>query len=222
MARISTYVSDTDITDSDKVIGSDAGASNATKNFTVGDLKSHINTGYATEAYADQAEADANTYTDNAVAPLIKQKVVGITPALALNAGVRRNIIYNSVTGDPSTGSLNYNSSEADLTVDTGQGEVENTSGGDLVLRIATTTFTTVSGGGGGSRTVSYFLQKYTTSWADVKEVQRVKASDGEYADSFWSYFKLQDGEKFRVQMLTTHDTVTIGAGSAFEFEVQK
>lgn len=64
MARISTYASDTNITDSDKVIGSDAGASNATKNFTVGDLKSHINTGYATEAYADQAEADARAYTD--------------------------------------------------------------------------------------------------------------------------------------------------------------
>ena len=48
MARIVTYTSDTVIHDDDKVIGSDGveGANNGkTKNYTVGELKTHINTG---------------------------------------------------------------------------------------------------------------------------------------------------------------------------------
>lgn len=197
MAKISTYPVDSTISDSDIVIGSDGDNAFATKNYTVGALSTYVQ------------------------APLKNQKVVGITPEITLIEGLRKTIIYNSVTGDPSTGSLNYNSSNGDITFDNVLGEFENTSGGDLVIRISTTTFTTVTGGGGGSRTVSYFLQHYTGSWADVKEVQRVKASDGEYADSFWAYFKLGNGEKFRIQMLTTTDTVTIGAGSQFEFDVQ-
>jgi hypothetical protein len=47
MARIETYVLDTVLNASDKLIGTDAaqGANNATKNFTVGTLKEFINTG---------------------------------------------------------------------------------------------------------------------------------------------------------------------------------
>jgi hypothetical protein len=47
MARIQTYVLDTVLNASDKLIGTDAaqGANNATKNFTVGTLKEFINTG---------------------------------------------------------------------------------------------------------------------------------------------------------------------------------
>ena len=44
MARIEKYISDTVINDADKIIGTDGavGANNATKNFTVGALSSHI------------------------------------------------------------------------------------------------------------------------------------------------------------------------------------
>ena len=196
MAKISTYPVDSQVSDSDIIIGSDADNGYVTKNYTVATLASYI-------------------------VPDAKQKIVARTPEISLTAPTRRTVTFNAVTGDPTTGSLNYNSGSGALTINPALGEIENTSGGDLIIRISTTTFLNISGGGGGSRTVSYFLEKYTTSWADVKEVQRTKANDGDFADSFWSYFKLGNGEKFRVEMLTTTDTVTITEGSQFEFHVQ-
>lgn len=42
MARISTYPNDTNVTDGDKLIGTDVDNSDATKNFTIGDIVSHL------------------------------------------------------------------------------------------------------------------------------------------------------------------------------------
>ena len=65
MARILTYASDTVIHDQDKVIGSDgvAGVNNGTtKNYTVGELKAHINEGVNLLGWAryDGAESFSN------------------------------------------------------------------------------------------------------------------------------------------------------------------
>ena len=264
MAKIENYSNDTNITDNDRLFGTSVdGAISTTANFKVSELKTFINTGQATEAYADQAESDARAYTDTretaitsayqsyadqAEADAIttanaytdtretaitsayqtyaeqkKQKIVGVTGTISLSAATgRQTIFYRNVTNDdPSTGSLNYNSSIGDISIDTANGEIQNTSGGELVIRISTTTYTAVSGGGQGSRVVSYFLEKYNGSWTPQKAVERTKVDNGSYADSFWSYFKLLNGEKFRIQMQTTHDTVQIDAGSQFEFAVQ-
>lgn len=43
MARIPTYSTDTNISASDKLLGTDADNANATKNFTVGELKTFVN-----------------------------------------------------------------------------------------------------------------------------------------------------------------------------------
>lgn len=241
MAKIENYSNDTDITDNDRLFGTSVnGADSDTANFKVGELKTFINTGYATTSEVATAKAEAiaaaaaDTDSDvsaatssitaayQAYASQKKQKIVGVTGQISLTAGDRQTVFYRSVTNDdPSTGSLNYNSSIGDISIDTVNGEIQNTSGGELILRISTTTYTTVSGGGGGSRVVSYFLEKYDGSWTPLKAVQRTKVNDGSYADSFWSYFKLGNSEKFRIQMLTTHDTVSIDSGSQFEFEVQ-
>jgi hypothetical protein len=42
MARISTYPNDTNVTDADKLIGTDVDNNDATKNFTIGDIVSHL------------------------------------------------------------------------------------------------------------------------------------------------------------------------------------
>ena len=99
MAKIENYSNDTDITNNDRLFGTSVnGTDSETANFKVGELKTFINTGYATtsevatakaeaiaaaaadtdsdvsaatssitaayQAYADQAETDANAYTD--------------------------------------------------------------------------------------------------------------------------------------------------------------
>ena len=47
MARINTYVKDTNLTDSDSLIGTDADQNNATSNFTLGGIKTYIETNAA-------------------------------------------------------------------------------------------------------------------------------------------------------------------------------
>jgi hypothetical protein len=41
MARINTYIKDTNLTDADSLIGTDADQNNATSNFTLGGIKLH-------------------------------------------------------------------------------------------------------------------------------------------------------------------------------------
>tara|TARA_B100000925_G_C21654380_1_gene322840 strand:+ start:167 stop:511 length:345 start_codon:yes stop_codon:yes gene_type:complete len=44
MARINTYIKDTNLTDADSLIGTDADQNNATSNFTLGGIKTYIET----------------------------------------------------------------------------------------------------------------------------------------------------------------------------------
>ena len=69
MAKIENYSNDTNITDNDRLFGTSVdGAISTTANFKLSELKTFMQTGLVTEAYADQAEADAiassNSYTD--------------------------------------------------------------------------------------------------------------------------------------------------------------
>ncbi len=76
MARIVTYTTDTVIHDEDKVIGSDGveGANNGkTKNYTVGELKAHINTGINLLGWA---RYDDTVYTVSNKLSLVDQVAV--------------------------------------------------------------------------------------------------------------------------------------------------
>lgn len=241
MARIQSYPLDTAINDEDIVIGSDGavGANYATKNYTVASLKGYINNGFATEAYVDQAEADANTYTDqaeadantytdNAVAGVVadtnKQKIIGVTESIEVGVDINANEIgvinFKAVTGDPSNGSLNFNSANNTISINT-NGEITNTSIADVILRISMTSFVSV-GQSANNSTVDYILQVSTGGpWSDVKLVERTKSAPGEYADSFWSYFKLSPAHKFRVGFRANNENIILNEFSQFEFEVQ-
>lgn len=98
MARIVTYTSDTQIHDEDKVIGSDGveGANNGkTKNYTVAELKSYINTGVNLLGWA---RYDDSQYTE--LSPL--NLTDGVVVTLPNNA--------NNVVSSPSAPTF-YNSS---------------------------------------------------------------------------------------------------------------
>lgn len=226
MARIQSYPLDTAINDEDIVIGSDgaAGADYATKNYTVASLKGYINNGFATESYVDQAEADANTYTDNAVANIGEQKIIGVSESIQVGIDIAADEIgvinFKAVTGDPSNGSLNFNSAKNTISINT-NGEITNTSIADVILRISMTSFVSV-GQNANNSTVDYILQTSTGGpWTDVKLVERTKSSAGEYADSFWSYFKLSPAHKFRIGFRANNEDIILNEFSQFEFEVQ-
>ena len=72
MAKIENYSNDTDITDNDRLFGTSVnGADSETANFKVNELKTFINTGYATTSDVATAETDAiaaaATYTNTKV-----------------------------------------------------------------------------------------------------------------------------------------------------------
>jgi hypothetical protein len=229
MARLQSYPVDGTIDDLDIVIGSDGavGENYATKNYTVGGLKTHITTGFATEAYADQAEADAvttaNAYTDAEIVVLLKQTILGSTDQIEVGVDVPpgevATVTFKPVTGDASTGSLNFNASNNTISIEEALGEITNTSITDITLRISMTAFSSISQ---NNATVDYILQYYNgVSWNDLKLVERVKSSPGSYADSFWSYFKLPPAHKFRIGFRADREGVILNEFSQIEFEVK-
>ena len=231
MARLQSYPVDGTIDDLDIVIGSDGavGENYATKNYTVGGLKTHITTGFATEAYVDQAETDAvttaNAYTDVEIAALLKQTILGSTDQIRVGdlldvpPGEVATVTFKPVTGDASTGSLNFNASNNTIGIGEALGEITNTSIADVTLRISITAFCSISQ---NNSTIDYILQYYNgVSWNDLKLVERAKSSPGSYADSFWSYFKLPPAHKFRIGFRADREGVILDEFSQFEFEVK-
>ncbi len=198
MARISTYVSDTDITDSDKVIGSDSSASNATKNYSMLNIASYV------------ASATA------------KQKIVGVSNETINFTGVDNifPVVFKSVSDDPANGSLNFNSHVNQLEIDPANGTIKNVAGETLTLRVSTTSFVTVDQ---NNKTVNFILQLSLddgVEWSNLKTVQRTKSAEGSYADSFWSYFNLADGAMFRIAVNGQTNT-RLDEFSQYEFEVK-
>src|SRR6056300_1368233 len=65
MARISTYTKDINLTDNDKVIGSDANNNNATVNFTLVSILSYIeqNIDFISPTYTHVQSIASNTWT---------------------------------------------------------------------------------------------------------------------------------------------------------------
>ncbi len=231
MARLQSYPVDGTIDDLDIVIGSDGavGENYATKNYTVGGLKTHITAGFATEAYVDQAETDAvttaNAYTDAEIAGLLKQTILGATDQIRVGdlldvpPGEVATVTFKTVTGDASTGSLNFNASNNTISIEEALGEITNTSITDITLRISMTAFNSVSQ---NNVTVDYILQYYNgVSWNDLKLVERTKSAPGSYADSFWSYFKLPPAHKFRIGFRADREGVILDEFSQIEFEVK-
>jgi len=82
MARISTYPKDTDISLTDKLLGTDAENSSSTKQFEIADLISFIK---STDEFVTLENAILPTYANNAAAIL---------------GGLAINSIYKTVTGE--------------------------------------------------------------------------------------------------------------------------
>ena len=64
MAKISTYALDTDIRGGDKLVGTDAGAANATKNFTLDKVADFLNTTKIQSASIRYSYQDVGAYDE--------------------------------------------------------------------------------------------------------------------------------------------------------------
>ena len=124
MAKISTYTTDTVISASDKLIGTDADSSNATKNFLVSDISAYISSGIATNLAVTNVLN--TTDTDNQVPS-------GLDTPLQVLFGIAQGTIADPVMVDVS-GNITFNEAGIYLFNGYANFERQGSSGGDAVI----------------------------------------------------------------------------------------
>ena len=124
MAKISTYTTDTVISASDKLIGTDADSSNATKNFLVSDISAYISSGIATNLAVTNVlnATDTNNQTPS-----------GLDTPLQVTFGIAQGTGTDPVMVDVS-GNITFNESGIYLFNGYANFERQGSSGGNAVI----------------------------------------------------------------------------------------
>ena len=124
MAKISTYTTDTVISASDKLIGTDADSSNATKNFLVSDISAYISSGIATNLAVTNVLNATDTHN---------QTPSGLDTPLQVTFGIAQGTGTDPVMVDVS-GNITFNESGIYLFNGYANFERQGSSGGDAVI----------------------------------------------------------------------------------------
>lgn len=124
MAKISTYTTDTVISASDKLIGTDADSSNATKNFLVSDISAYISSGIATNLAVTNVLNATDTHN---------QTPSGLDTPLQVLFGIAQGTGTDPVMVDVS-GNITFNESGIYLFNGYANFERQGSSGGNAVI----------------------------------------------------------------------------------------
>ena len=124
MAKISTYTTDTVISASDKLIGTDADSSNATKNFLVSDISAYISSGIATSLAVTNVLNATDTHN---------QTPSGLDTPLQVTFGIAQGTGTDPVMVD-ALGNITFNESGIYLFNGYANFERQGSSGGDAVI----------------------------------------------------------------------------------------
>jgi hypothetical protein len=124
MAKISTYTTDTVISASDKLIGTDADSSNATKNFLVSDISAYISSGIATNLAVTNVLNATDTHN---------QTPSGLDTPLQVTFGIAQGTGTDPVMVDVS-GNITFNESGIYLFNGYANFERQGSSGGNAVI----------------------------------------------------------------------------------------
>ena len=124
MAKISTYTTDTVISASDKLIGTDADSSNATKNFLVSDISAYISSGIATSLAVTNVLNATDTHS---------QTPSGLDTPLQVTFGIAQGTGTDPVMVD-ALGNITFNESGIYLFNGYANFERQGSSGGNAVI----------------------------------------------------------------------------------------
>lgn len=124
MAKISTYTTDTVISASDKLIGTDADSSNATKNFLVSDISAYISSGIATSLAVTNVLNATDTHD---------QTPSGLDTPLQVTFGIAQGTGTDPVMVD-ALGNITFNESGIYLFNGYANFERQGSSGGNAVI----------------------------------------------------------------------------------------
>jgi hypothetical protein len=99
MAKISTYPSDSNITGSDRLIGTDADDMNATKNFSVSSLAAYVNSPVTLQFVLDNNNTATQDINLNGDINLVNLSVSGLLEDFFGNPGTINQILTSTGTG---------------------------------------------------------------------------------------------------------------------------
>jgi len=201
MARIQTYNIDTVLSDSDKMLGTDADDANKTVNFTIGDLKTYINA--AATAIIPECFIGKNS---------VPLDFNGVSEPL-------QTIVFTAANNANNTSS--YHLGTAPSVLQNTAGVIENMSGSQIIVKVE---FSCAVSFRGGNAEVIYYLQKSVNgggTWTNEDIVTRDHSGGGSIAQhSFWFIELLNSGDQLRVQMAGSAGE-QLNAFSAVSFAVK-
>jgi hypothetical protein len=227
MGRINDYDNDQTISNDDKLIGSDSSNGGGTKNFSLSDLKSYFQGGYVVQSYVDGIEDalqadidDLQTDIDGIEADidsLKKQKLLLLSEEESISNDEPTVIRFKTITGNPSTGSINIYPGKMDLV---NNNAIANIDGRDLVIKVSMSAFTNISH---NNSEINFNLESSldNVNFNIIKTVQSSKNNAGRHVDSFYSYFNFQARTYLRITVSSNHIENILLEFSSFDFEIQ-
>ena len=230
MARIQEYTIDTVLSDEDLILGSNADDANKTVNFTVGDLKTYIQSSTAYTAGGGLAltgtvfsntapdqnvvlTAGANTTitgtypsftisSSGGTSTSIEESFIGLTGAAINFVGIGTLTTLPFTTANNANNTSSYHLGTAPAVLQNTAGVIENISGSQIIVKVE---FSCAINFSGGNAEVIYYLQKSVNSggtWTNEDIVTRDHSGSGSVAQhSFWFIELLNSGDQLRVQM---------------------
>jgi len=222
MGRINDYDNDQTISNDDKLIGSDSSNGGGTKNFSLSNLKSYFQGGYALQDDID-AEESARIAADDAlqddIDSLKKQKLLLLSEERSIsNVILEPTVIsFKGITGNPSTGSINIYPGKMNLLNNT---FIANISDEAFVIKVSMSAFTNISA---NNSQINFNLESSpdNVNFDIIKTVQSSKYSIGSHVDSFYSYFNFPSNTYLRITVSSTRSGDILSEFSSFDFEIQ-
>ena len=227
MGRINDYDNDQTISNDDKLIGSDSSNGGGTKNFSLSDLKSYFQGDYVVQSYVDgiedalQADIDGIETDINGIETdidsLKKQKLLLLSQEESISNLEPTVIRFKTITGNPSTGSINIYPGNMDLL---NNNAILNKSNEDFVIKVSMSAFTNISS---NNSEINFNLESSpnNVNFDIIKTVQSSKYSIGSHVDSFYSYFNFQANTYLRITVSSNRPGDILLEFSSFDFEIQ-
>ena len=213
MGRINDYDNDQTISNDDKLIGSDSSNGGGTKNFSLSNLKSYFQGDYVVQSYVDGIEDALQADIDS----LKKQKLLLLSQEESISDVEPTVIRFKTITGNPSTGSINIYPGKMDLL---NNNAIVNISNEDFVIKVSMSAFTNISS---NNSEINFNLESSpdNVNFDIIKTVQSSKYNIGRHVDSFYSYFNFQANTYLRITVSSNRDGDILTEFSSFDFEIQ-
>lgn len=214
MAKITSYVSDSSLSTTDKILGTDA-TDGSTKNFPLGALATFVE---SQTAYTAGAGINITNRVISATggSSVTIEEFIGTNDADIICEPNLEPVVFSAVGTNPNNDSLSYNLSNLSI----GNSTVQNSSSNTIILKLSVSCFVRALA---NNTEITYSIQTSSdgTTWTTIRSATREKTTQSRHADSFFEYITLPASEYIRVAVSSSTGDIRLEQGSKFEFIVK-